>query len=45
MQYLDFEQDLADLDARIEELKKNNTQRGIDISKELERIVAKKKKH
>lgn len=44
MQYLDFEQDLADLDARIEELKKNNTQRGIDISKELERIVAKKEK-
>lgn len=44
MQYLDFEQDLADLDARVEELKKNNTQRGIDISKELERIAAKKEK-
>ena len=44
MQYLDFEQDLADLDARVEELKKNNTQRGIDISKELDRITTKKEK-
>ena len=44
MQYLDFEQDLADLDAQIEELKKNNTQRGIDISKELDRITTKKEK-
>ena len=44
MQYLDFEQDLADLDAQVEELKKNNTQRGIDISKELDRITTKKEK-
>ncbi len=44
MQYLDFEQDLAELDARIEELSKTNTQRGIDISKELERISKKKEK-
>lgn len=44
MHYLDFEQDLADIDARIEELQKTNTQRGIDISKELERIAEKKDK-
>lgn len=44
MQYLDFEQPLADMDAKIAEVHKNNALQGLNTSKELERLTAKKER-
>ncbi len=44
MQYLDFEQNLMEIDAKIEALKLNQSTRGIDIAAELERLSAKREK-
>ena len=44
MQYLDFEQNLMEIDAKIEALKLNQSTRGIDIAAELERLSVKREK-
>lgn len=42
MQYLDFEQTLMEVDAKIEALKVSQSQRGMDIAAEMDRLVAKR---
>ena len=42
MQYLDFEQTLMEVDAKIEALKVNQSQRGIDIVAEMKRLTEKR---
>ena len=42
MQYLDFEQTLMEVDAKIDALKISQSQRGIDVMAEMERLVAKR---
>lgn len=44
MQYLDFEQTLMEIDAKIESLKLNQSTRGINVASELERLTAKREK-
>ncbi len=42
MQYLDFEQTLMEVDAKLEALKVNQNTRGINVAAELERLTAKR---
>ena len=42
MQYLDFEQTLMEVDAKIEALKVSQSQRGIDGVSEMERLTTKR---
>jgi len=42
MQYLDFEQTLMEVDAKIEALKVSQSQRGIDVVSEMERLTTKR---
>ncbi len=44
MQYLDFEQTLMDIDAKIEALKVSQSQRGLNIADELDRLTTKREK-
>lgn len=44
MQYLDFEQNLPEIDARIEEIKYSASTEGIDSAAELERLYKKREK-
>ena len=44
MQYLDFEQTLMEVDAKIEALKVNQSQRGIDIVAEMKRLTEKRER-
>lgn len=44
MQYLDFEHNLPEIDARIEEVKYSTTAEGIDVAAELDRLEKKKEK-
>lgn len=44
MQYLDFEHNLPEIDARIEEIKYSTTAEGIDVAAELDRLAKKKEK-
>ena len=44
MNYLDFEQTLMEVDSKIEALKVSQSQRGIDIAAEMERLTAKRER-
>ncbi len=44
MQYLDFEQNLVEIDARIQEIKMSSSTQGINIADELERLSKKQHK-
>lgn len=44
MNYLDFEQTLMELDTKIESLKVTQSQRGIDIASEMERLISKRER-
>ncbi len=44
MQYLDFEQNLLEIDNRIEEVKVSSSLRGVNVADELERLMQKKEK-
>jgi acetyl-CoA carboxylase carboxyl transferase subunit alpha len=44
MNYLDFEQTLMEVDTKIEALKVSQSQRGIDVAAEMERLTAKRER-